>query len=158
LPNQLEGAKYATPIDPLKIAFQTAHTTPLHIFAWLQAHPEYLERFNNHMVGKHFSRADWWDPGCVNVSSVLDTDSIQGEDVLLVDVGGSIGQDLLKFHAKHPKLRGRLILQDLPEVVTSANVPEYIETMAHDFFTPQPIRGAEAYFLHSILRDVRLPI
>lgn len=109
------------------------------------------------MVGKHFSRADWWNPGCVNVSSVLDTNSIQDEDVLLVDVGGGIGQDLLKFHAKNPDLRGRLILQDLPDVVNNAKVPEYIEAMGHDFFTPQPIHGAKAYFLHSILHDVRLP-
>lgn len=25
--------------------------------------------------------------------------------------------------------------------------------MAHDFFTPQPIQGARAYYLHSVLHD-----
>ena len=109
------------------------------------------------MVAKHFSRADWWDDDYVDIASVLATNSIQDGDVLLVDVGGGVGQDLLKFHAKHPDLRGRLILQDLPDVVNNAKVPEYIEAMGHDFFTPQPIHGAKAYYLHSILHDVSIP-
>lgn len=25
--------------------------------------------------------------------------------------------------------------------------------MAHDFFTPQPVKGARAYYLHSVLHD-----
>lgn len=28
-----------------------------------------------------------------------------------------------------------------------------IEAMPHDFFAPQPIKGAKAYFLHSVLHD-----
>jgi hypothetical protein len=82
------------------------------------------------------------DPNCVDVFSVLDTNSSQDEDVMLVDIGGGSGHDLLEFHAKHPSVKGRLILQDLPEVVESVkDMPDCMEAMAHDFFTPQPIKG-----------------
>ncbi|KAK5216810.1 hypothetical protein LTR72_010180 [Exophiala xenobiotica] len=78
--------------------------------------------------------------------------------VFLVDVGGSKGQDLTKFLARHPldSFPGQLILQDRAEVIGS--IPEGslgpgIHAMAHDFNTPQPVRGARAYFLHSIIHD-----
>lgn len=67
---------------------------------------------------------------------------------------------------------GRLVLQDLPEVVEQARgmfLHPRIELMAHDFFTEQPIQGklillpfladmanrigARAYYMHSILHD-----
>ncbi|KAK5264572.1 hypothetical protein LTR96_010052 [Exophiala xenobiotica] len=78
--------------------------------------------------------------------------------VFLVDVGGSKGQDLTKFLARHPldSFPGQLILQDRAEVIDS--IPEGslgpgVHAMAHDFNTPQPVRGARAYFLHSIIHD-----
>ena len=38
-------------------------------------------------------------------------------DILLVDVGGGKGHDLIKFSTKYPSARGRLVLQDLPSVI-----------------------------------------
>lgn len=35
----------------------------------------------------------------------------------LVDVGGGLGHDLEELKLKHPGLRGRLVLQDKPEVI-----------------------------------------
>lgn len=32
-------------------------------------------------------------------------------------------------------------------------ISEKIERTVHDFFTPQPVKGARAYFMHSILHD-----
>lgn len=54
------------------------------------------------------------------------------------------------------KLRGRIILQDLPVViddpVTNA-LPARIEKQKQDFFAPQPVKGAKCYFMHIILHD-----
>lgn len=94
------------------------------------------------------------------------------DDILLVDVGGSVGHDLSEFHRKWPSMPGRLVLQDLPEVVEQARgmfLHPRIELMAHDFFTEQSIQGklillpfladmanrigARAYYMHSILHD-----
>lgn len=48
---------------------------------------------------------------------------------------------------------GRLVLQDLPHVLDKADVPAGIAKQPHDFFTPQLVKGARAYFMHQILHD-----
>lgn len=64
------------------------------------------------------------------------------DKVLIVDVGGGIGHDLQAFKSKHPKAHGKLVLQDLPDVVANvAGLDSSIEVMAHDFFTEQPVKG-----------------
>ena len=64
------------------------------------------------------------------------------KSVLLVDVGGGMGHDLEELKAKHPELKGRLVLQDRPEVINKIEGPiPAIEPTVHDFFTPQPVKG-----------------
>jgi len=76
-------------------------------------------------------------------------------DVLLVDMGGGKGHDLAAFAsvAKKFGLQGRLVLQDLPPVI--AQVPPHlhsaIEPQPHNFFTPQPVLYARAYYLRNVL-------
>jgi len=64
------------------------------------------------------------------------------------------------FHKAFPDLAGRVILQDLPAIIESGLKEELagfgIEAIAHNFFTPQPIKGARAYYLHYILRTCLL--
>ncbi|CZR66176.1 related to O-methyltransferase [Phialocephala subalpina] len=71
---------------------------------------------------------------------VYPTDSIVGakkEGVpLVVDVGD-----------------GSLVLQDLPDVVRGMKVDKAISVQGYDFFTPQPVKGARAYFMHNVLHD-----
>jgi hypothetical protein len=72
----------------------------------------------------------------------------------LVDIGGSLGHDLEEFNRKHPKVPGRLILQDLQSVLVQINyLDDRIERMAYDFFTENPIKGSRAYYMHSVLHD-----
>lgn len=62
--------------------------------------------------------------------------------VFLVDIGGSIGHDLVEFHEKHPEVPGRLVLQDLPDVIKGiGELNSRIERMPYDFLTEQPIKG-----------------
>lgn len=90
---------------------------------------------------------------------------------LLVDVAGGLGHDIhefKKFYPNHPgvsstftvratttdKLLKKLVLQDLPVVINDVkDIDPSIELMPHDFLTEQPIKGARAYFMHSILHD-----
>lgn len=68
------------------------------------------------------------------------------DSVLLIDIGGNQGHDLKIFKERHPNLPGRLILQDLPEVVNKITTPlEGIEVIPYDFFTPQPIKGTLSF-------------
>lgn len=60
---------------------------------------------------------------------------------LFVDVGGGVGHQCISLRAKFPHLPGRIILQDQAMVVQQAPATEGVETMAHDFWTEQPIKG-----------------
>ncbi|EMF16953.1 O-methyltransferase [Sphaerulina musiva SO2202] len=77
------------------------------------------------------------------------------EDGLVVDVGGSHGHVGFQLAQRFPQLR--VIVQDLESVVASASVPpelsERVSFMPHDFFTPQPVAGADVYFLRLILHN-----
>jgi hypothetical protein len=77
-------------------------------------------------------------------------------DVLLVDVGGGRGHDVAAFAAQHGSRTGKIVLQDREPVIAGV-LPSGEERLfgaqVHDFFTPQPIKGARAYSLHSILHD-----
>lgn len=72
--------------------------------------------------------------------------SDSADATFLVDVGGSKGHDFLRLfaHLDPAEIPGRLVLQDQPHVVesiVSGSLPSRVETTAHDFFTPQPIKG-----------------
>jgi demethylsterigmatocystin 6-O-methyltransferase len=75
-------------------------------------------------------------------------------DVFIVDVGGGAGQYLARLINEYPALPGRKILQDLPTVVASVDRSSApFEPQAHDFFTPQPVKGARYYHLRGVLHD-----
>ncbi|KAL3260276.1 hypothetical protein ABHI18_004719 [Aspergillus niger] len=172
LPAQLKKTNYRNPSDGKNCAFQRGFRTPLHFFGFLEKNPIHAIQFNNHMSAYHQGRPSWMDVGFYPVLSLVAEANISGQDVLLVDIGGSLGHDLSEFHRKWPQVPGRLILQDLPKVVEQAksmDMDPAIELMTYDFFTEQPIKGerdtkpykamtniisgARAYYMHSVLHD-----
>lgn len=67
------------------------------------------------------------------------------DEVLVVDIGGGKGHDLAGFRARHPDLKGKLVLQEVPYLVDQVKDKlEGIDVMAHDFNSPQPIKGKAA--------------
>ncbi|KAF2470381.1 S-adenosyl-L-methionine-dependent methyltransferase [Lindgomyces ingoldianus] len=73
----------------------------------------------------------------------------------IVDIGGSYGQVSIAIAEKYPDVT--CIVQDLEGTISGLSVPEPISRrvlgMPHDFFTPQPVRGADVYLLRWILHD-----
>lgn len=73
----------------------------------------------------------------------------------VVDVGGSHGHVSLALARKFNNLS--MIVQDMERVVENATVPEElrgrVRLMAHDLFAPQPIQGADVYYLRWILHN-----
>lgn len=65
------------------------------------------------------------------------------EAVLVVDVGGGKGHEMIKFRRRFPNLSGKVVIQDRPETIRNVDVSatENVDFMAHDFFTEQPIKG-----------------
>ncbi|KAK8043794.1 hypothetical protein PG994_012632 [Apiospora phragmitis] len=49
-----------------------------------------------------------------------------------------------------PDRPGRVINQDLPGTVARALPTPGVENMAHDFFEPQPVRGAKFYYMRGV--------
>ncbi|PWY82953.1 S-adenosyl-L-methionine-dependent methyltransferase [Aspergillus heteromorphus CBS 117.55] len=157
LPSFLQKAGYRNPSDITNSAFQLGHQTEAHFFQCAQRSPTLNKQFNNHMSVYHQGRPSWMDHGFYPVEERLVKGvDISTGDVFLVDIGGSTGHDLCEFRPKWPHVPGCLVLQDLPKVVAAVekrDLPESIEVMAHDFFMEQPVRGARAYYMHSVLHD-----
>lgn len=94
------------------------------------------------MSAYHQGRPSWMDTGFYDVPGL--TNPVINEDTLLVDIGGGVGHDLSEFRRKWPDAQGRLVLQDLPDVLAQAKTMSLhpsIELMEHDFFTEQPVQG-----------------
>lgn len=109
--------------------------------------------FNDYMATRRRGRQRWFDTYPVDreLSSALpnsDSNLQKESSILLVDVGGNRGHDLIALKSNHPNLAGKMILQDLPEVVANAEFDleddNRLEAMAHDFFEPQPIRRIDS--------------
>lgn len=152
LPEYFAEKGWRSPEDNEDGPFQFAMGIKSNIFDYLAANPSYQQAFNTWM-GKSSSRyrgRQWFDFFPVE-------DKLQPENrsnPLIVDVGGNDGKLLVSLKARYPNLSGRLILQDLPVVVNAVNdLPNDIEIQRHDFFEDQPIKGARAYFLRTILHD-----
>ena len=73
----------------------------------------------------------------------------------VVDVGGSHGPSSIALAQQFPRLN--CIVQDLPGTIADCSVPPELDGrlkfMAHDFFTEQPVKGAEVYFFRRIFHD-----
>ncbi|KAI9836770.1 MAG: hypothetical protein M1819_000935 [Sarea resinae] len=152
LPVYLESTDYATPSDAFHGPWQYAMQTDLHHFDWLKTKPKLQAAFNNVMGMRRAGRGEeWFD--FYPVAEKLRVE--KPDDVLLIDIGGGRGHDLVDFHRRHSNLPGKLILQDLPTAIDDINepLPSSIEAQRHDFFTPQPVKGAKAYYLRTVLHD-----
>jgi hypothetical protein len=147
---------YQVPARADEGPFQAAHGSNLPFFEWLVATPPHLNEFSAFMSAYRAGKANWWDKGFYPVVErlVCGFDPSVSE-TLLVDVGGGRGHDVALFAAAYSPHPGNLVLQDREPVIDSIEDRKTLpfESQAHDFYTPQPIKGARAYSLHSILHD-----
>ncbi|CDM36722.1 hypothetical protein CBS147339_2563 [Penicillium roqueforti] len=133
--------------------FQAAHKTELTFLQWLvNTHP-YLQYFHSYMSVYRAGKQNWCDTGFYPVSErLLSGFDASVSDVVLVDVGGGRGHDLETFASKFSPLPGRLVLQDREQTIASmpADESRQFEATAHNIFTPQPVKYARAYYMHSV--------
>ena len=75
---------------------------------------------------------------------------------LFVDIGGGPGHAIAAILAAHPELPASgFVLQELPNVIDLAkqSLPADVQFQTHDFFTPNPVKGAKVYHLRACLHD-----
>ncbi|KAL8951243.1 MAG: hypothetical protein Q9222_002771 [Ikaeria aurantiellina] len=132
--------------------FQHTHGSKT-IFGLLEKNAEQKQCFDDYMRSRRLADAPQWFN--IYPAATKFGDAHKNTDaVLLVDIGGGPGQELERFRANNPDIPGRCVLQDLPLTLRRIDkMPEGIEAMEHDFFTPQPIKGARAYFLRDVLHN-----
>jgi hypothetical protein len=119
-------------------------------------HPEQMSNFNDCMASQRMHRSDWFSS--FSVENIL-LNGYEGDGTtLLVDIGGNRGYDLQGLKNNYPAVsgKGKLILQDLPQVLSDiSELDEDIVRMAYDFYTPQPVKGKQvesrSRFLQSTL-------
>lgn len=150
MPMYLAQNGYKNPLDPSNGVFQYAKGWKGDMFHYYESHPVEGESFNHVMGGVMANQAGWVDIFPHN--AILESDS-DSESPLVVDVGGNIGHDMEKFRQLHPETASRLYLEDRPEVVKHSLCPEPVNKIGYDFFMPQPIKGARAYYMHGVLHD-----
>ncbi|KFY33493.1 hypothetical protein V494_07590 [Pseudogymnoascus sp. VKM F-4513 (FW-928)] len=157
-PEFFKKTQYKSPtLGGLDGPFQYAHKSQLPFFEWLVATPPRLQQFDSFMSAYRAGKANWYDPGFYPVRErMIAGFDPSSSDVLLVDVGGGRGHDVAAFASQYGSHTGNIILQDREPViagVVASDEERPFEAQAHDFFTPQPIKAARAYSLHSILHD-----
>lgn len=78
------------------------------------------------------------------------------ERPLFVDIGGGPGHSIAAILAAHPELPASgFVLQELPNVIELAkqSLPANVQLQSHDFFNPNPAKGAKVYHLRACLHD-----
>ncbi|KAL9084473.1 MAG: hypothetical protein Q9165_008046 [Trypethelium subeluteriae] len=73
--------------------------------------------------------------------------------VAFVDVGGGKGEQCARLRERVPYLKGRIVLQDLPEALATALSTPGVELMEVDFWNEQPVKGALVYYIRNILHE-----
>lgn len=138
-------------------AFDTVDLEP--VFVTVGKEPKRAERMAramNSLTGGEGYELWYLSEGC----DLTDVDARGGT---LVDVGGSHG--FVDVHLAKVYKNIKFVVQDLPSTVESAPKPicadvkiaKRIQFQAHDFFTEQPIHGADVYFFRWIMHNYSTP-
>jgi len=142
-PKYLREAKYIAPSEPTDGFVQYANQTKYNVFEYLQSHPSLFQDFNLFM-GNTMGAREYWHEWYDVENRLLSGFNSSHNPNLLVDVGGGKGHDIMAFRSTFSHHSGRLILQDLPQVLDSIperDIDPNILKVAYDFFDEQPIKG-----------------
>lgn len=112
-----------------------------------------------HRMQDHTEHWTDWFP---NSALLPPTETYQEGKPFFVDVGGRRGHDLSALVRRLKGYDVQLFLHDLPGVIdecvrerqrSGTALDPRIALSRHDFFKPQPRRGAKLYYLHKIMHD-----
>lgn len=157
MPAYLKSTGFRNPQNSLDGSFQYANKCGS-AFVWLTEHPEVFEAFHRYAHALRVHTPSWMEMYPVQERLIEGLRTGGGDaSSAFVDIGGGTGQILQDFRANVPQYTGRLVLQEVPDVIAAATAmgvgKDAIELQVHDFFKPQPIKGARAYYMRSVMHD-----
>ncbi len=149
LPDFLAETEYRDVDDTAKTAAQKAFATDLPTLMWFPTQPKRFEALQQAMVAAPLPAIPWF----LVFPFEKELGAFAGPHAF-VDVGGGFGhQSVALLDAFPQKLRGRLLVQDLPQTLDHLPPLEGIPFGVHDFFKPQPVKSARFYYLRHVLHD-----
>ncbi|ODA76985.1 hypothetical protein RJ55_07502 [Drechmeria coniospora] len=137
-------------MDKALNAFQTGQHSRQDYYTWLESHPVQRDAFHRFMEAQFTSLPTWLT--VVDFAFEMGK-GLTDDDVAFVDVGGGNGQQCSELKQKLPQLRGRVVLQDRPDVLVKATPFDGVEKMSYDYLTEQPVKGARVYYFRQILHN-----
>ncbi|TIC92873.1 O-methyltransferase af390-400 [Colletotrichum higginsianum] len=153
MPEYLAERGYKNPTDPHDTVVKKSTGYNGDLWSYMKENPKIGESFNIVQKVSTTMEPAWTD--------IYPPQNLVHESdpklPLFVDVGGGIGQGLLNIYNMYPEEASRLYLEDLGEVIADADaksiIPATVNKLEYNFFTPQPIKDARAYYLRHIIHD-----
>ena len=145
--------KYPGSEEPGKTAYGLANEPGVPVFEYLAKHPERERCFGGAM--RYYGTFEIWNPK--HLVHGFDWATLDFPGSTFVDVGG--GQGSVAGALAEVTTHIRFIVQDLAAtaVVGQKSQPETLRSrisfMEHNFFSEQPVQGAQVYFFRWILHD-----
>ena len=137
-PDFLRKNQYINTTDPSNTPWQLGWKTDQTPFEWLQSNPTHMGYFLPWMMAQHHEMPIWLDVFPYEKELGVNTTPLTP---LLVDIGGAMGHQCVALKERLPQLPGRVILQDLPQVIKNAPSNKGVEAMEYSFWEHQPIKG-----------------
>jgi hypothetical protein len=124
-------------VNPFCFAHRTGDKT---IWQYIGQYPDRLATLNYGMGAQGTAAA--WTVGIYPFATELGQTTTDDDTVLVIDIGGGKGQATKQIKALVGDLKGKIILQERPEVIAEITDPlPGVDIMEYDFFTPQPVQG-----------------
>lgn len=139
--------------EPNQTGFNYAFATQDSFYHAIAKDPERSRRFGECM--RFFTRGSMYD--IQHLFTAYPWNSWDSPGCTLVDCGGGHGSVSIALAGQTSDLR--FIVQDLEGTVQegerslSTSLKDRITFLKHDFFTPQPVRGADLYFFRFIFHN-----
>ncbi|KAI0972042.1 S-adenosyl-L-methionine-dependent methyltransferase [Xylaria arbuscula] len=143
--------KWSASQEPNETGFAVANKTDQSIYLEFSKYPERARRFGNAM--RAFTEGTGFELSHI-VNNFPWGDLENGT---IVDVGGSQGFASFAIAREFPLVS--CVVQDLEPVISAAekeaptNLTDRVKFMTHDFFTEQPVIGADVYFFRWIFHN-----
>jgi len=125
--------------DGLKDPFE--HAFGCTLWDFFATNEEHKTGFDLYMAARRPAFQKSWFEVYPAARKLAEMPALEDDNVMLVDVGGGHGHEVAGFAKAFPNVKGRMVLQDLQATLESLKLSNGIETMAHDFFQPQPVKG-----------------
>ncbi|KAK2756393.1 hypothetical protein FQN54_005285 [Arachnomyces sp. PD_36] len=154
MPEFFKKNGYINPSSRRDNPYTFAHDTQgLSMFEFLVQNPARFKNFNDAMQARSSQTSQPYS--LFPFKSRFDGMDTTDETVLLVDVGSGIGQATLAIREACAEIKGKMVMQDQKEVIdeVASSLPPGVVGMGHDFFQPQPTKGALFYYIHRCLHD-----